>query len=131
MKLTNAEIANTVGPLKKLMDIKWPVETSLEIVKLITKLQVPLGEMDIVRQGLVKRYGITFESDMAGNTTIKSETEGDALKYVTEAADLGSLEVELKVNERKKIKLPKKVDGKSLQIEPSILFALEKFIEVK
>lgn len=130
MKLTNEEIVNTVGAFNKLMGMKWPVDTSLEIVQLVTKLQARTREMDIVKQGLLKRYGITFEKDEMG-TTIKSEVEGNVLKYLTEVSELGQLGVELKVNEKKKIKLPRKVDGKLLQIEPSILLALEKFIEVK
>ncbi len=134
MKLTNGEIANTVGALNKLMAMKWPVTTSLEIVKLVGKLQVPLREMDIVRQGLVQRYGITFEQDEMG-TTIKSDVKGkeaeNVLKYMTEVGKLGEIEVELKIDAKKKIKLPRKVDGKPLQIEPSILIALEKFIEIK
>lgn len=131
MKVTNDELANTVGALNKLIDIKWPVTTSLEIVKLASQLQVPLTEINIVRQGLVKTYGITFEQDEMG-TTIKSTVKGketeNVLKYITEAGKLGEIVAELKVGS--KIKLPRKVDGKPLQIEPSILISLEKFIEI-
>ena len=131
MKLTNAEIASTVGALNKLTGMKWPVTTSLEIVKLAGKLQVPLSEMGIVRQGLVRTYGITVEKDGMG-TTIKSDIKGkeaeNVLKYMAEVGKLGEIVTEVKVG--KKIKLPRKVEGKPLQIEPSILIALEKFIEV-
>ena len=127
MKVTNEEIFNSVESLNKLAGIKLPVRVSLQVAKLVNKLSEPLKEIDSVRQGLVKTYGITFEPDEAGNTTIKSETEGNVLKYVTEVNELVSLETEIVVN---KIQLPTEVDGKALEIEPSVLIALGKFIEV-
>jgi len=128
MKVTNGEIFNSVESLNKLAGMKLPVKTSLQVAKLVNKLNEPLKEIDSVRQGLVKTYGITFEPDEAGNTTIKSKDEGDVLKYVTEVNELVNLGRELVVE---KIKLPTEVDGKALEIEPSILIALEKFIEVE
>lgn len=133
MKVTNNEIANTVQALNKLIGMKWPVTTSLEIVKLAGKLQVPLSEMGIVRQGLVKTYGITFEQDAMGTTmksTVKGKEVENVLKYVAETGKLGEIEVDLKFDAKKKVKIPRKVDGKPLQIEPSILINLEKFIEI-
>lgn len=128
MKVTNGEIFNSVKSLNKLAGMKLPVKTSLQVAKLASKLSEPLKEIDSVRQGLVKTYGISFEPDDAGNTTIKSEVEGNVLKYVTEINELTSLGTEIVVG---KIKLPTEVDGKALEIEPSILIALEKFIEVE
>lgn len=127
MIVTNGEIYNTVEPLNKLAGMKLPVKTSLQVVKLINKLSEPLKEIDSVRQGLVKTYGISFAKDKDGNTTIKSKTDGNVLKYVTEVNELVSLETEIVVE---KVKLPTEVDGKALEIEPSVLIALEKFIEV-
>ena len=128
MKVTNGEIYNSVESLNKLAGMKLPVKTSLQVAKLVSKLNEPLKEIDSVRQGLVKTYGISFEKDEAGNTTIKSETEGNVIKYITEMNELVSLETELVVD---KIKLPTEVDGKALEIEPSVLIALEKFIDVE
>lgn len=127
MKLTNGEIFNSVEPLKKLMGIKLPVKTSLQVAKLVSKLQEPLNEINSVRQGLVKTYGITFEKDEVG-ITIKSEDEANVPKYLAEMDELGSIETELVID---KVKLPTQVDGKALEIEPLILIALGKFIDVE
>lgn len=128
MKIANGEILNSVEPLNKLMGMRLPVKTSLQVAKLVSKLSEPLNEINTVKQGLIKKYEISFEPNPAGNTTIKSGVEGDVQKYITEVDELVNLETEIVVD---KIKLPAEVDGKALEIEPSILIALEKFIDVE
>ncbi len=126
MKLTNGEIANSVESLNILSGMELPVKTSLQVAKLISKLNVPVNELNSVRQGLMKKYGITFGKNEDGSTAIKSEVEGNVLKFVTEIEELANLEAEIVVD---KIKLPQEVDGKALEIKPSVLVALEKFID--
>ncbi len=128
MKVTNGELFNTVEPLNKLVGMKLPVRVSLQVAKLVNKLGEPLKELDSVRQGLVKTYKITFEKDEAGNTTIKSEVEGNIPKFIAEVNELVGMETEIVVS---KVKLPTEVDGKALEIEPSVLISLEKFIDVE
>ena len=127
MKVKNGEIANSVESLNILSGMELPVKTSLQVAKLVNKLSVPVQEINSVRQGLVKKYGITFEKNEDGSTAIKSEVEGNVLKFVTEIEELAILETEIVVD---KIKLPTEVDGKSLEIKPSVLVTLEKFIDV-
>ncbi|GAH10565.1 unnamed protein product [marine sediment metagenome] len=90
------------------------------MAKLISKLGGPLNEINSVRQGLVKKYGITFEKNEAGGTAIKSAVEGNVPKFLTEIEELANLEAEIVVD---KIKLPTEVDGKPLEIKPSVLVA--------
>ena len=127
MKVKNVEIVNSVESLNILAGMELPVKTSLQVAKLISKLSVPINEINSVRQGLIKKYGITFEKNEDGSTAIKSETEGNVLKFVTEIEELANLEAEIVVD---KIKLPTEVDGKPLEIKPSVLVRLEKFIDV-
>ena len=127
MKVKNGEIANSVESLNILSGMELPVKTSLQVAKLVNKLGGPVKEINSVRQGLIKKYGITFEKNEDGSTAIKSEVEGNVLKFVTEIEELAILETEIVVD---KIKLPTEVDGKSLEIKPSVLVTLEKFIDV-
>ncbi len=127
MKLKNGEIINSVEALNILSGMELPVKASLQVAKLVSKLSVSVNEINGVRQGLVKKYGITSEEDEAGIRTLKSETEGNVLKFTTEMNELFDLEAEIVVD---KVKLPQEVDGKALEIKPSVLVALEKFIDV-
>ena len=134
MKLNNGEIFNAWEALNKLTPegTKFPVRVSMAIVKLRTKLSEPYKEIEEVRNGLIKTYG----KEEGGQTRVDPEYEGFP-KFVEEFNELMAQEVEVVIE---KVKLPEKVAttcdkckhnmDKMLEIEPSVLMALEKFVEV-
>jgi len=135
MKLTNGEIFMAREPLGKLMEQKFPVKTSYGLAKLASKLNDQLKVIDDVRNGLIKTYG---EPDKENSQQIRVDPEGESFgKFVEELNELFSQEVEVVFD---KVKLPEKVAAtcdackhnmdKSLEIEPSVLMALDKFVEV-
>ena len=133
MKLTNGDIFGSQEPLKKLIEQKFPVMVSYKLAKLVKKLDEQFKVIEEVRMGLIKKYG---ETDDKGQTQVKPEGENFP-KFVAEFNELMSQEVEIVVE---KVKLPEKVAAtcdkcnhnmdKSFEIEPNILIALDKFIEV-
>jgi len=126
VKLTNGEIFNASEPLKKLLEEKFPVKVSYGLAKLASKLNDQLKVIDAVRNGLIKTYG---EPDKDNPQQIKVDPQGKKWgKFVEEMNELFNQEVEVVFD---KVSLPQEVDGKALEIEPSVLMALEKFVEVK
>ena len=133
MKLTNGDIFGAQEPLKMLMGQKFPVRVGHDIIQLVMNLNEQFKVIEEVRNGLIKKYG---ETDEKGQTQVKPESENFP-KFVEEFNELMSIEVEIVI---KKVKLPEKVAAtcdachhnmdKAFEIEPSILMALDKFIEV-
>ncbi len=134
MKLNNGEIYSAWDALNRLTPegTKFPVKVSLGIVKLRTKLGEPYKEIEEVRNGLIKTHGKEEDGQ------IKVDPEGENFeKFVEEMNELFAQEVEVVFD---KVKLPEKVAAtcdkcshnmdKMLEIEPSVLMALEKFVEV-
>ncbi len=119
MKLKNGEIYNARDPLQKLMEQKFPVKISYGLAKLANKLNPELKAIEDVKNGLIRKYGA---SDEKGNVSVKPEQENWG-KFIDEFAELMETDVEV-VFEKVKI------SDTGLEIEPSILMALEKFIEV-
>lgn len=136
MKLNNGEIFNAREPLSKLMEQKFPVKVSYGLAKLANKLNDQLKVIDNVRNGLIKTYG-EADRDNPQQIMVKPESENFP-KFVEEMNELFSQEVEVVFD---KVKLPEKVAStcnachhnmdKMLEIEPSVLMALEKFVEVE
>lgn len=137
MKLNNGEIFAAWDALNKLTPegTKFPVKVSLGIVQLRTKLRDKYGEIEEVRSGLIKTYGAP-EKDNPQN--IRVEPDGENFqKFVEEFNELMAQEIEVVFD---KVKLPEKVAAtcdackhnmdKLLEIEPSVLMALERFVEV-
>ena len=134
MKLNNGEIYYAWEALNKLTPegTKFPVKVSLGIVKLRTKLKDPFNEIEEVRNGLVKTYG----EEKGGQVTVDPESK-NYVKFTEEMNELFTQETEIVIE---KFKLPEKVAAtcdkcshnmdKMLEIEPSVLMALEKFVEV-
>ncbi len=134
MKLNNGEIFNAVDALNRLTPegTKFPVKVRLAIVKLLTKLGDAFREIEEVRNGLIKTYG--KEED--GQLKVESDS-ANFPKFAEEMNELFAQEVEVVFD---KIKLPEMVAStcdkcshnmdKMLEIEPSVLMALEKFVEV-
>lgn len=134
MNLTNGEIFDAWGALNKLTPegTTFPVKVSMAIVKLRTALRDRYGEIEEVRNGLIKTYG-----EVKDGKTKVDETGDKFPKFIEEVEELMNQEVEVVIG---KIKLPEKVNAtcdkcshnmdKMLEIEPRVLEALEKFVEV-
>ncbi len=137
MKLSNGEIFDAWEALNKLTPegTKFPVKVSLGIVKLRTKLRDFYKEIEEVRNGLVKTYGVV-DVENPNNVNVDSNSKNFP-KFVSEMEELMNQEQEVVFE---KVKLPEKVAStcdkcshnmdKMLEIEPSVLMALEKFVEV-
>ena len=123
MKLNNGEIFSAREPLSKLIEQKFPVKVAYGLAKIANKLNDQLKVIDNVRDGLIRTYGKEEE----GQIRVTPDDE-NFLKFVEEVKELMAQEVEVVFE---KAKLPEKVDGKTIEIEPSVLMALEKFIEVE
>lgn len=126
MKLKNGEIFVAKEPLQKLLEMSLPVKSSLQVARLANKLNEQLKIIDDVRNGLIRKYG---KADLKekGQLRVDPETE-DFGKFVIDFNELMEQEVEVVLE---KVKLPTEIDGKPLQIEPSVLMGLEKFVEVE
>ena len=133
MKLTNGDVFLSREPLQKLLDQKFPVMVSYKLGKLANKLSEQFKVIEDSRNGLIKKYG---EKDDKGNLTVKQEGEKWE-KFVAEFNELMAHEEEIVIE---KVRLPEKVSAtcdkcnhnmdKALEIEPKILMALDKFVEV-
>jgi len=122
MKLTIAEIFNVKEPLEELVKTKLPVKTSFAILKLIRKLDEHLIPAEEVKNNLVKQYGSPPEGQPnSGQISIKP---GDVNfpKFAEEFSELIQQEVEIVYE---KVVLPE-----TLEIEPAVLMALEKFVRI-
>lgn len=131
IEVTNREIADSMVSLSMLSGMKLPVLVGLQVCKLVSKLREPAKIIDEVHNSLIDRYGqkqktgeiaVIFPNDL-GHRPESAEWK----KFREEDKLLMAQTVELDTG---KIQLPSKIDGKPLQIEPSILIALEKFLDV-
>lgn len=125
MKLNNGEIFMAREPLQKLMGEKFPVKVSYNLARLTSKLNEQLRVIEEVRNGLIQTHG-EASKDNPQQIAISPDSKNFP-KFAQELAELFNQEVEVVFD---KVKLPEEVDGKPLQLEPSVFMALEKFIEV-
>ncbi|KKN62200.1 hypothetical protein LCGC14_0514790 [marine sediment metagenome] len=135
LKLTNGQIYQAKEPLQSLMEIKLPVRASYNVAKLAIKLNDKLRAIEETKNGLIKKYGKPGK-DKPGQIEVHPDSEG-FMPFVTEMNELMLVEEEVVFT---KIQLPESVTStcdkcshnmdRPLEIEPSILMALEKFIEV-
>jgi len=133
MKLTNEYIFASQEPLRKLIEQKLPVLVSYKLAKLVKKLDEQFSIIEEVRLGLVKKYG---EVDGNSQFSVKPESENWP-KFLEEYNELMAQETEIVIG---KVKLPEKVSStcdkcnhtieKVFEIEPQILIALDRFLEV-
>ncbi len=133
MKVTNGEIMSCKGALEELVKVKLPVRSSLQTAKFANKVSSKLKAIEEVKNGLIKTYG---EKNDKGQTSVTPESPKWE-SFVKEFNELMDIEEEFVFE---KIRLPEKVAGTcdsckhnmdvTLQIEPSILMALEKFVEI-
>ena len=126
MKLTNEEIFTAKEPLQKLLNERLPVRISYQLAKMASKLNNQFEIIERVKDGLIKTYG---EADRDNPTRVEVKPDSEQFpKFIEEMDELFAHEIEIVLD---KVILPQEVDGKSIQIEPSVLMALEKFIEVE
>ena len=135
MKLTNGDIFNAREPLQKLMGERFPVRVSYGLAKMANKLNEQLKVIDEVRNGLIKTYG-TPDPENSQNIRV-DPADKNFEKFAEEFNELMAQEVEIVFE---KVRLPEKVAAtcdkcshnmdKMLEIEPNILMALEKFVEI-
>lgn len=119
MKLTNGDIWQAREPLRLLMDVRFPVKTSYRLARLMSTLNDPIRVIDEVRVGLVKKHGTVDEH---GQVNVLPDT-AEWSTFVGEFTEMLAIEVEVDVE---KVQLPET----DAEIEPGVLLALEKFIEV-
>lgn len=120
MKLTNGEIFNARKPLEKLLQEKFPVKVSYGLAKIAQKLNDQLQVIEKVRQGLFQTYGQPNPEN-----PIQLRLNPESENYSKAMAELGELmaqEVEIVFDV---VELPD-----TLEVEPAILMALDKFIKV-
>ena len=120
MKLTNGEIFNAREPLQKLMAEKFPVKVSYGLAKLAAKLDEQLQVIEKVRQGLIQTYG-EANPDNPQQISVTPQSESWS-KFAEEYGELMSQEVEVVIDV---VTLPD-----TLEVEPTVLMALDKFIKI-
>ena len=123
MELTNNEVWNSRESLLKLMEERFPVKTAYELAKLASKLKDQYEVIEGVRNGLVQTYG---EKNDVGQVTVETTSENFP-KFLSELTELMDMEIEIVC---KQVRLPEKIDEKTIAIEPNILMALENFVKV-
>ena len=121
MLVTNADIFNTKESMQKLLRVKMPVKVSLELVKMTRILSVLHADIDQVRDGLIQHYG---ESDKTrpGGAKITPDMAGFS-GFAEEFGQLMEKEVEVDISV---VRIPA-----TIEIEPYVLLALEKFVTVE
>ena len=133
MELTNGEIfkakrpqaSNRMSSLDTLMANKFPVKVSYGLVKLSAKLEVQYQIIEKTRIGLCQTYGTPDPRD-ARQFNVLPIIEGKANpeyeRFMGEIEELMAQTVELVIDE---VTLPD-----TLEVEPSVLMALDKFLKV-
>lgn len=139
MLFANREIYEAGESLGKLMELKLPVKVSYNLVMMASRLGVQLKVIDEVRNAIIKKYGEPVK-DNPNNWTVKVESENFP-KFTEEFNELLAEEVDISFDGIVvPVKLPEKVAAtcdkchhnmnRALEIEPAILMALRKFVEV-
>lgn len=133
MELQSSDIFVAREPLQRLTGEKFPVKVAYDLAKLTIKLADQFKVIDEVRNGLIKKYGDKGEK---GQITVAQDSPNWD-KFIAEFNELMEQKVEVVFA---KVKLPEKVAAtcdkcnhnmdKAFEIEPKILMALDKFIEV-
>ena len=121
MKLTNGEIFNAKEPLNTLLKVKLPVKVSYGLAKLASKLNDQLQVIEKVRQGLIETYG---EKNPNNPMQIRVMPDSKGFpKFAEEYGELMTQEIEIVFEA---VALPD-----TLEVEPAILMALEKFVRIE
>jgi len=121
MKLTNGDIFFAAEPLKVLLRQRFPIKTSLALTKMAHKLDAELKVIEEVRTGLFSKYGSPLPNGFAA----PKDGDPNQAVFLKEHAELMAQEVEVDIE---KLKVLDQLSDDA-KIEPSVLMALEKFIE--
>jgi hypothetical protein len=153
--LTNGEIYAMATPLGELMNQKLPVRVSYKLANLGAKIEGQLKIINETRKSLIRKHG-TGEPGQEILTPTVPDLDGEGKPKVGEdkkeltkpnpamqafSADFAEvLDETVDIEWEDKIKLPEKVAAtcdkchhnmdKDLEIEPRILMAVAKFVEV-
>ena len=120
MRISNTEIHNTIEPLQKLLMVKLPVKASLALIKLAKQLQPHQEIIEEVKNKLIRNYG-EEDKKRPGGGKIAPGMPGFS-KFAEEFGILLGEEVEMEFDV---VKLQD-----TIEIEPYVLMALERFVEV-
>jgi len=140
MKVTNKDVFEGKSAMQELLKCRLPVKVSSQAAKLSRMFNEALKDMDVVRRGLIDTYGV--ESDKGRGREVVEYLEDGTLnpeykKFMDEWSELLKIEVNIASD---KVKLPETISAtcdkchhnmdRPLEIEPWILAALDKFVEV-
>jgi len=134
MKVTNAEIWGSQGAIRQMLSQKLPVRASHDFARMAKKLNEQWQVINEERNRLVTIHG---EKDKkTGQTQVKVNTP-EMEAFNKDFQELLAIEVDIDV---KPVKLPEVIAAtcdkchhnmdRPFEIEPAILFALDKFVEV-
>ncbi len=133
MELLNADIYASRDALQKLAEKELPIAVSFQLARLIIEVQPTLTAIETLRYKLVKQWG-TADEDNPGKIQVPEDKLSD---FNNTFDELLGQSVEYDID---KIKLPENVSStcsgcgavteKPLEIEPSILVLLDKFVEI-
>ncbi len=126
MKVKNDIIFMAKPSLEKLIEKELPVKASFALAKLVNRMLPTFAAIENTRNGLIKKYA-TADPDDPNQFSIPLDTEEHA-QFTREFNELMEQEEELVFE---MVTLPEMVDGVALTIEPSVLMALEPFVEVE
>lgn len=124
MNLTNREIYEARESLNKLFDMVWPIRVSFKLAELIAKLSDPFANIEKVRQGLIKRYGVSGEN---GKLEVKPDNEKWE-EFIEQVNDLMEQKVEVVFEP---IELPEIVGENKVELKPNVLVHCMKFITIR
>lgn len=125
MKVTNQEIYEAWEPLKKLAEKPFPIKISYSLAKLANKIRGQYEVIEEVRSGLVKKHGKVNE---VGELTVDRKDTENWDKFMDEYDVLMKDESTLPFD---KVIISIREGENPIQVEPEILMALEKFVEVE
>lgn len=126
MLLKNGEVYAAWEPLTKLLEREWPVKVSYLLAQMARKLRDQYEVIEQVRATLIKKHGSPVEGRR--NQMAVDPSSENIQKFTEEYNDL--MEQAVDVDVTGKVKLPTTVDGREVQVEPLVLMALDKFVEV-
>ena len=136
MELDNGVIFGAVQALNELFQKEWPVKASLALAKLLKILNGPFEPIENVRNGLVQKHVSIPVAllDDAGERVSRGPDQmtPEHPNWEAFAVDFNELMVDTsEVEDFEKVILPLVVDDKEVVVKPTIITALEKFVEFK
>jgi len=126
MKLFNGEIFGAKEALMTVFEKEWPIKVSFKVAELIAKINTPFENIEKVRNALILKYGV---QDKDNSSRFRIDAKLDTYpEFAKKHDELMEQEVEV---EFEKVLLPTKVSGEDVVIKPSLLLALENFVELE